>query len=393
MFKTPRNISPRARILDPSGTDIDPPMPMNASGHTAVNWVFTASASGEYTFLFEALEDHVACRFFIYDVQITHVGQVLDCEGVQGYRYGFNGMEKDDELKGAGNSYDFGARMYDSRLGRWLTRDPASSHYPNLSSYSYVANSVMIFVDPTGCVIEIAPGLSEEKQKYAKEILSKLSEDKPNLYKYFNELRYHPESKKFLSLGDEGYDEAFDVIIHVTVMDIDGKDGEKERMEAHAQKGTQISMNGGADMHLEAHVERTENWEQGKTSNDNKLFVRHPDGSTESIEIASPKQAREIDEMLNKGVIAATNLTNRIKLNNLNGTSGAHVIITLDDFISGNKTYKGQVLGHELGHIEGWINNPIEAIFYGSCDKGHCNDYSGGENAINRETNDKKPGQ
>ena len=34
------------------------------------------------------------------------------------YRYGFNGMEKDDKVKGEGNSYDFGARMYDSRIGR-----------------------------------------------------------------------------------------------------------------------------------------------------------------------------------------------------------------------------------------------------------------------------------
>lgn len=32
------------------------------------------------------------------------------------YRYGFNGMEKDDEVKGSGNSYDFGARMYSSTL-------------------------------------------------------------------------------------------------------------------------------------------------------------------------------------------------------------------------------------------------------------------------------------
>jgi hypothetical protein len=28
-----------------------------------------------------------------------------------GYRFGFNNMEKDDELKGPGNSYDFGARI------------------------------------------------------------------------------------------------------------------------------------------------------------------------------------------------------------------------------------------------------------------------------------------
>lgn len=29
------------------------------------------------------------------------------------YRYGFNGYEKDDEIKGSGNSYDMGARLYD----------------------------------------------------------------------------------------------------------------------------------------------------------------------------------------------------------------------------------------------------------------------------------------
>jgi hypothetical protein len=28
-----------------------------------------------------------------------------------GYRYDFNGMEMDNEVKGTGNSYDFGARM------------------------------------------------------------------------------------------------------------------------------------------------------------------------------------------------------------------------------------------------------------------------------------------
>ncbi|WP_317044843.1 RHS repeat domain-containing protein, partial [Flavobacterium columnare] len=40
------------------------------------------------------------------------------------YRYGFNGKEKDDELKGEGNSYDFGARLLDPRIGRWFSPDP-----------------------------------------------------------------------------------------------------------------------------------------------------------------------------------------------------------------------------------------------------------------------------
>ncbi len=40
------------------------------------------------------------------------------------YAYGFNGMERDEEVKGVGNSYDFGARMHNPRLGRWLSVDP-----------------------------------------------------------------------------------------------------------------------------------------------------------------------------------------------------------------------------------------------------------------------------
>ena len=41
----------------------------------------------------------------------------------ENYRWGFNGEETDNDVKGAGNSLDFGARIYDSRLGRWLSLD------------------------------------------------------------------------------------------------------------------------------------------------------------------------------------------------------------------------------------------------------------------------------
>ena len=42
--------------------------------------------------------------------------------GASDYRYGFNGMENDNEVYGERNAIDFGARIYDSRLGRWLSR-------------------------------------------------------------------------------------------------------------------------------------------------------------------------------------------------------------------------------------------------------------------------------
>ena len=66
------------------------------------------------------------------------------------YRFGFNGMERDDELKGDGNSLDFGARVYDSRLGRWLAVDRYKKEKPNVTPYSYVQNTPLFLNDPDG---------------------------------------------------------------------------------------------------------------------------------------------------------------------------------------------------------------------------------------------------
>jgi len=56
------------------------------------------------------------------------------------YRYGFNGVEKDDEIKGSGNSYDFQFRIYDSRLGRFLSTDPLEKEYSWNSPYAFAEN-------------------------------------------------------------------------------------------------------------------------------------------------------------------------------------------------------------------------------------------------------------
>ncbi len=59
-------------------------------------------------------------------------------------------MEKDDELKGEGNSYDFGARLFDPRVARWFKCDPMEFKYPSLSTYNYANNSPLIFKDVDG---------------------------------------------------------------------------------------------------------------------------------------------------------------------------------------------------------------------------------------------------
>jgi RHS repeat-associated protein len=66
------------------------------------------------------------------------------------YRYGFNGMEIDDEVKGSKNSYDFGARILDPRIARWASRDKLESKKPSLSPYQAFMNNPTVFTDPDG---------------------------------------------------------------------------------------------------------------------------------------------------------------------------------------------------------------------------------------------------
>ncbi|MBI3220470.1 MAG: hypothetical protein HYZ44_13235, partial [Bacteroidetes bacterium] len=46
------------------------------------------------------------------------------------YTFGYNGMEKDPETKGDGNSYTTEFRQYDPRLGRWASLDPLMKQFP-----------------------------------------------------------------------------------------------------------------------------------------------------------------------------------------------------------------------------------------------------------------------
>jgi len=66
------------------------------------------------------------------------------------YRLGFNGKEKYKETYGEGNAYDFVARIYDSRLGRWLSLDPLQAKYPHLSPFNYCANKPIFDIDSDG---------------------------------------------------------------------------------------------------------------------------------------------------------------------------------------------------------------------------------------------------
>jgi len=92
--------------------------------------------------------------------------------------YTFSGKEKDVET---GYSY-FGARYYDSGLSIWLSVDPMSDKYPNLTPYAYCANNPVILVDPDGRIIR---PYNEVSKTYMMNYLSKQFGNDNKLF-YFN---------------------------------------------------------------------------------------------------------------------------------------------------------------------------------------------------------------
>jgi len=73
-------------------------------------------------------------------------GRTFEVAGA--YRYGFNGKEKEDGINI--DNYDFGARIYDGRVGRWLSLDPKAQKYPSHSPYVAFDDNPIYYVDPTG---------------------------------------------------------------------------------------------------------------------------------------------------------------------------------------------------------------------------------------------------
>ncbi len=67
-----------------------------------------------------------------------------------GYRFAFIGKEKDDEVKGTGIQYDYGFRIYDTRLGKFLSVDPLTKSFPWYTPYQFAGNSPILHIDLDG---------------------------------------------------------------------------------------------------------------------------------------------------------------------------------------------------------------------------------------------------
>jgi len=68
----------------------------------------------------------------------------------KGYRFGFNGKEHDDETYGEGNIYDYGFRIYNPRIGKFLSVDPLTNKFAWFTPYQFAGNIPTSFIDIDG---------------------------------------------------------------------------------------------------------------------------------------------------------------------------------------------------------------------------------------------------
>jgi RHS repeat-associated protein len=86
--------------------------------------------------------------------------------------YGFNGKEKDDEWSSVtGADFNYGSRIYDARIGKFLSVDPLSKNFPAFSPYLFACNMPISASDLDGeeYVIRIySPVVTEKIQNAVK---------------------------------------------------------------------------------------------------------------------------------------------------------------------------------------------------------------------------------
>ncbi len=85
-----------------------------------------------------------------YPFGMTMPERSYEAAGINGHRYGYNGKENDNEVKGEGNQQDYGFRIYDPRVARFLSVDPLAPDYPWYTPYQFAGNTPIQAIDLDG---------------------------------------------------------------------------------------------------------------------------------------------------------------------------------------------------------------------------------------------------
>lgn len=112
------------------------------------NGVATATFTSTTPYVF--IQIRQSGTYYFDDVSLVNNAGTGTLVHSRSYRYGFNGMEKDDEVSGDGNSYTAEYWQYDTRLGRRWNIDPEGKTWN--SNYLAFSCNPIINIDPKGNV-------------------------------------------------------------------------------------------------------------------------------------------------------------------------------------------------------------------------------------------------
>lgn len=100
------------------------------------------TGSGSQPFIVDLLSKS---EYYPYGMKINDLSY-----NATGARYGYNGKEQDNEIKGDNNSIDFGARIYDPRVSRFLSQDPLIKDFAFQSPFIYAGDKPINSIDKDG---------------------------------------------------------------------------------------------------------------------------------------------------------------------------------------------------------------------------------------------------